>query len=149
MFTIDTSVFVADLTPTESGYAESRALLDRLRADGTPLILPTLLLVELAGVIGRVHGDPERAWRVVANLSTNPQATFVALDETLALRAADLAAGHRLRGADAVMSASRNRRAAHSSPSTQNSCGASLASSPPKRPLQHCPRCHMRRIRRL
>lgn len=102
MFTIDTSVFVADLTPTESGHAESRALLDRLRADGTPLILPTLLLVELAGVIGRVHGDPERAWRVVANLSTNPQATFVALDEALALRAADLSAGHRLRGADAV-----------------------------------------------
>jgi len=102
VFTIDTSVFVADLTPTESGHAESRALLDRLRADGTPLILPTLLLVELAGVIGRVHGDPERAWRVVTNLSTNPQATFVALDETLALRAADLAASHRLRGADAV-----------------------------------------------
>ena len=102
MFTIDTSVFVADLTPTESGHGESRALLDRLRADGTPLILPTLLLVELAGVIGRVHGDPERAWRVVTNLSTNPQATFVALDAALALRAADLAAGYRLRGADAV-----------------------------------------------
>src|SRR5215208_4635962 len=39
--------------PLSRANAESRALLDRLRADGTPLILPTLLLVELAGVSGR------------------------------------------------------------------------------------------------
>ena len=54
MFTIDTSVFVADLTPSETGHADSRALLDRPRADGTPLVLPALLLVELAGALSGI-----------------------------------------------------------------------------------------------
>jgi len=105
MFTVDASVWVNAESPTEPGYRDSRGLLDVLFAAGTIVVLPTLLLAELAGVISRTRGDSILARRMVAAVATLPQITWVDLDGIGAADAAELAAAHRLRGADAVYAA--------------------------------------------
>ena len=102
MFTIDTSVFVADQHPSEPGHAASRELILRLADAGTILTLPTLLLVELGGVLARAYGESERAKRAVRQLRAVDTIQWIALDADVALEGGDVAAQLGLRGADAV-----------------------------------------------
>ena len=102
MYTIDASVFVRDLDPTEPEHAVCHTLLERLDVAGLPIIVPVLLLVELAGTVSRTRRDPLRARVVVLGLRGLPHLTLIDLDDALAQEAADMAADYRLRGADAV-----------------------------------------------
>jgi predicted nucleic acid-binding protein len=101
-YTLDASVLTRTIDPTEPNHADCLALLDRLRRDATPIVVPTLALVEVAGAISRARRDPIRARVFTATLRALPHITWVALDDEGAQRAAELAADHRLRGADAV-----------------------------------------------
>ena len=101
-FTLDASVFLNAFNPREAGYAESHRLLVHLQQAGTPIVVPTLLLPEVAGTISRGRQDASLARAFVGSLSNLPHVVFVPLDLTAARRAADVAAGHRLRGSDAV-----------------------------------------------
>lgn len=105
VFTIDASVWVNADSPAEPGQPTSRALLDALLAAGTPVVVPTLLPVELAGTIARIRGDADLAREVAAAVAGLPSVRLVPLDDALAGRAAEMAATHRLRGADAVYAA--------------------------------------------
>ena len=91
MYTLDASVFTRTIDPTQPDHADCLALLDRLHPDMTPIIVPTLVLVEVAGAVSRARRDSIRARVVAAMLRALPHVTFVAL-----------AADYRLRGADAV-----------------------------------------------
>lgn len=102
MYTLDASVFTRTIDPTEPEHGTCLALLEHLHAEATPIVVPTLVLAEVAGAISRARRDPIRARVVAAALRALPHVTFVALDDELAERAADLAADHHLRGADAV-----------------------------------------------
>lgn len=104
MWTIDTSVWVSASEPTQAHHAESRAMLHALRQRGASIVLPNLLLVELSGAIARLR-SVTRAGQAVRIVRQLPAITFVALDDALAERARQLAATHRLRGADAVYAA--------------------------------------------
>ena len=108
MYTIDTSVFVNAVEEHEIDHAFSRQFLRVVRARQVALILPTLVTVEVAGTISRLR-DAVRAQRLVALLLRLQRATFVTLDPDLARYAVDLAATHRLRGADAVYAAVTQR----------------------------------------
>ena len=55
MLTIDTSVRVNGESAAEAGHGDSRRMLNRLIVQGTPNVVPTLLLAKVAGVIGRVR----------------------------------------------------------------------------------------------
>ena len=105
MFTIDASVWVNAESPAEPGQPESRALLDALFASRQRIIVPTLLPVEIAGVIARSRTDSALGARMAAVIFNIPMLQWVDLDEAFARQAADLAAAHRLRGADAVYAA--------------------------------------------
>jgi predicted nucleic acid-binding protein len=105
MYTIDASVHISALNPTEAGSADSQAFLAQVQRQRVPLFCPTLLLVEVAAAIARVLGDAGRAVALAMELRGWPNQTLVSLDEPLADRAADLAAAARLRGADAVYAA--------------------------------------------
>ncbi len=105
MFTIDASVWVNADSPAELQHLSSRALLDRLFASGMTIVVPTLLPVELAGVIARIREDSDLARDMTLALLALPSLRWVALDEPLARQAAELAAKYRLRGADAVYAA--------------------------------------------
>lgn len=103
--TVDASVFLNGFNPGEEGHEQSRLALDRLRARGTPIIVPNLLRVEAAGAVARGTDDPDLAKKFAETLFRLPEVVVVPLDERLAATAASLAADHRLRGADAVYGA--------------------------------------------
>jgi predicted nucleic acid-binding protein len=105
MYTVDTSVWVNGFDQREPGHAISRQLLQQLAEQTIPIIVPYLLLVEVAGAISRTRQDVAQTQAFAQALSQLPNVTFVALDEALALQALTLAAQHSLRGADAVYAA--------------------------------------------
>jgi predicted nucleic acid-binding protein len=87
------------------GYEESRRLLARMQAQAIPIIVPTLLLPEVAAAVSRGREDAGLARRFSATLRRLPHLVLVPLDETLADQAAGVAAQHRLRGSAAVYAA--------------------------------------------
>jgi predicted nucleic acid-binding protein len=105
MYTIDASVHVSALNPTEADSAVSQAFLAQVRRRQLPLVCPTLLPVEVAAAIARAFDDADRATAMAGALRGLPNQTLVPLDAALADRAACLAATARMRGADAVYSA--------------------------------------------
>lgn len=105
MYTIDASVHLCALNPSEVHSAASRAFLEFVQQQEVPLFCPTLLLVEVAAAVARVFDDAERAAALAGALRGLPNQTLVPLDHALADRAVRLAAVARLRGADAVYAA--------------------------------------------
>lgn len=104
-YTVDASVFLNGFNPYEPGHEESRCFLDLLREQSVPIIVPTLLLPEVAAAVSRGRGDADLARRFAAALMQLPHLIVIPLNETLAWQAADMAAQHRLRGSDAVYAA--------------------------------------------
>ncbi len=68
---------------------------------GGTIVVPALLIPEVAGALARRSGSAERGQRAIAGLMSNPVLRVHASDE-LAEAAGAIAATHRLRGADAV-----------------------------------------------
>ncbi len=101
-YTLDASVVMNAFNPAEAGHAISLQLQTAIQAQSIQVIVPTLLLTEVAATIGRVLGDAPRARDFAVRLSRLPYLRFVSLTRPLALEAANLAADFRLRGADAV-----------------------------------------------
>ena len=104
-YTVDASVFLSAFNPKEPGHEESQRLLRFMQDSATPIVVPTLLLPEVAAAIGRGHGDADLARRFTDALSRLPHLMLISLDVVLAKQAADLAAQYRLRGSDAVYAA--------------------------------------------
>ena len=102
---LDASVFVNAFSPTETGSDTSMKLLDQLRQNGIPVIVPTLLLPEIAAAIARKQGNAELALVLTDQVRKLPNLTLVDLDEALANSSSETAANHRLRGSDAVYAA--------------------------------------------
>jgi predicted nucleic acid-binding protein len=105
MYTVDASVWVNGFDQREAGHATSRQLLEVLRTRALPIIVPNLVLAEVAGAISRTRHDPVQAAAFATTLGRLPNVTIVALDMTLGDQARALAAQHGLRGADAVYAA--------------------------------------------
>ncbi len=104
-YTIDASVFLNAFNPAEAGHADSNRLLALLQAQTLPMIVPTLVLPEVAATISRVRGDASLARTFADQLSRLPNLMLITLDPTLAQQAAEAAAQHCLRGSDAVYAA--------------------------------------------
>jgi len=104
-YTVDASVFLNAFNPYETGHADSQELLARMCDEAMPIIVPTLLLPEVAAAVSRGREDSELARHFTASLRQLPHLVLVPLDETLARQAADIAAQQRLRGSDAVYAA--------------------------------------------
>ena len=104
-YTIDASVFLNAFNPAEAGHAESHQLLALLQAQALPIMIPTLVLPEVAATISRVRGDARLARTFADQLSRLPHVMLITLDQLLAQQAAEAAAQHRLRGSDAVYAA--------------------------------------------
>lgn len=105
MYTVDASVWVNGFDRRETGHMASRRLLERFAEQALPIVVPTLVPVEVAAAISRTRHDVAQAQAFATALSQLPNVTFVALDNALAQEAVSLAAQHQLRGADAVYAA--------------------------------------------
>jgi predicted nucleic acid-binding protein len=102
MYTLDANIFVRDLDTREPLHAECHALLDELQAQALPIVVPVLVLAEVAGTVSRTRRDPI-AGRLGADLLRGiGNLSLIPIDDTLAQEAAELAADYALRGADAV-----------------------------------------------
>lgn len=104
-FTVDASVFLNAFNPSETGHEESKRAMAWLQEQAIPMIVPTLVLPEVAATIRRVRGDETLARDFAGALSRLPNLMLINLDSTLAQQAADAAAQYRLRGSDAVYAA--------------------------------------------
>lgn len=102
MYTIDASVHVSALNPSEADSADSRAFLTQVYRHGVALFCPTLLPVEVAAAVSRSLDDSKRAAALAMALRDWHHLTLVPLDEGLLAQAVELATSARLRGADAV-----------------------------------------------
>jgi predicted nucleic acid-binding protein len=105
MFTVDASVWLNADSPAEPNYQGSRDLMDRVALEQAVIIVPTLLQVDVAGVISRIRGDSVAAIQYVQAMLKLPFVRWIPLDDALAARATSIAAGRALRGADAVYAA--------------------------------------------
>jgi predicted nucleic acid-binding protein len=105
IYTVDASVFLNAFNPYEAGHEESHRLLTLLQEQTAPIVVPTLLLSEVAATIGRGRQDADLAREFTTALSRLPHLVLIPLDITLAQQAADMAAQYRLRGSDAVYAA--------------------------------------------
>jgi predicted nucleic acid-binding protein len=101
-YVIDASVFVADAVITEPFHNEANQLLEALAWSGVELLLPAIVLPEIAAAIARGVGDPQLAQEAVALYRRWPGVTILPVDEALADQAARIAATNRIRGCDAV-----------------------------------------------
>ena len=106
---VDASVWVSRFVPSDVYHVQSRRWLEEHLASGRRVLAPTLLLVEVAGAIGRRTTDPTIARRVVASLRALPGLTWVGLPGEIRDHAAALAIDLRLQGADAVYVAIADR----------------------------------------
>ena len=99
---MDASVFVNAFNPHEDDHAESLAILAAIQQGSDPVIVPTLLLPEIASAVARASDDTTGALQYASATAALPHLTLVSLTSVTARQAAELAATHRLRGADAV-----------------------------------------------
>ncbi len=105
MYTVDASVWVNAFDQQEPGHLVSRQFLEALRKQALPIVVPNLVLAEVAGAIGRTRRTPVAAQTFAMALSRLPHVTVRVLDEACVLHALTLAAQQGLRGADAVYAA--------------------------------------------
>ena len=101
-YTVDASVFINAFNPHEDGHRESLQMLAAIHEHGDPVIVPTLLVPEIASAVARASDDSAGALQYASVTAALPHLTLVTLTPTMARQAAGLAATHRLRGADAV-----------------------------------------------
>jgi len=100
--TVDASVFVAAARAEETHYAASRQFLVQARSLGATIVCPTLILPECAAAIARPTGDSTLAQELVGLVEGFPGMHLVPLEVPLAREAVQMAATHRLRGADSA-----------------------------------------------
>lgn len=101
-YTVDASVFLNAFNPYEARYEESRGFLARLQERSLPIVVPALLLPEVAAAVSRGRQDEALARDFATAVGRLPQLVLIPLDGALAQQAVDAAARYRLRGSDAV-----------------------------------------------
>ena len=81
---------------------QSLQILSAIQERGDPVIVPTLLVPEIASAVARATNDSAGALQYAVATAALPHLTLVSVTAAVAREAAGLAATHRLRGADAV-----------------------------------------------
>ena len=102
MYVVDASVWVSRFILDDVHHQPSRRWLDRQVAHEEAIVASALALAEVAGAISRRTGRSDLGTRAIASLQRLPSASLIPVDVELAQLGADLAAGLRLRGADAL-----------------------------------------------
>ena len=108
-YTIDASVFVNAFNPYEHGHAASLRLLTDIQERGDPVIVPGLVIAEIAAAVARASDDHAGALEYADATAALPHVTLVTLTPATARQAAELAATYRLRAADAIYLAVAHR----------------------------------------
>jgi predicted nucleic acid-binding protein len=104
--TVDASIFVNAFSPSEEGSDKSWEYINSLRREGTPIIVPALVLPEIVSVISRKHHKNSRfGIRLAEEIRNIPNLALIPLDEFMAEQAVSIAATYNLRSSDAIYAA--------------------------------------------
>jgi predicted nucleic acid-binding protein len=98
---LDASVVVAAVRGGQPSFVAARARVNRALRGDDELVVPTLLVVEVAASLARVGESDEKIHELVARLTAAPH-QVVPLGTGRARRSMDVAIAARLRAADAV-----------------------------------------------
>ena len=99
---VDANVWVIVAIATDVHHQASLAWLNRRVGAGDELIVPSIVLPEIAGPVSRRTGLADTGLRWARRIAAMPGLRIMAVDDEVSLRATDHAANLRLRGADAV-----------------------------------------------
>lgn len=102
LFSVDASVFIAACRRHEAEHAASCEFLRLARQEGSVLIEPAILPVEIAAALARGREGAARAVEYAHGVLALPTLNLHALDGTSVLQAMRTAVQCRLRGADAL-----------------------------------------------
>lgn len=103
--TVDASVFISAFTPSEPAHAASKLRMEHIRNAGIPIIVPALVVPEIAAALTRGQNKPDLGLAFAEQVASLPNLTLVSVDKGLAKLAAETAATYKLRGSDAVYAA--------------------------------------------
>lgn len=100
--TLDASVWLASLVPSDPGHADGQAVLKRLVERRVPIHQPGLFVSEVCATVARRTGDRGLAIEAGRAVLLWPFLAMHEMGHALAASAADIAARCAMRGADAV-----------------------------------------------
>jgi len=101
--TVDSSVIISSLLKNETRHKEAYAIWENIIKGKSYAIMPLSVMVEVVAAIKRRTGSEELALAIKKELISTDNISFVILDDTAALEAADIAAKTGLRGMDAIV----------------------------------------------
>ena len=99
---IDTSVWASSILPNDSNHITALNWIIQYTANGGYLVAPTLLVVEIAAAVARATGNAQMGHNAIKHLYAYNPMLLLSIDQSLVNEAADIAAGFRLRGSDAL-----------------------------------------------
>lgn len=102
MYVVDASVWISYFMQTEETHSASRDWLSQQTDAGTPILGPSHVLAEISGAVSRRTGREELGRVSSTVISRLPDFQLVPIDRELADVSASVAAGMKLKGADAV-----------------------------------------------
>jgi predicted nucleic acid-binding protein len=102
MKVFDASVIVSSFLEKEKFHKEAKLVLDQAISTGETIILPEIVLPEVASAIARGIGNSAHAIDFCKELRKIPNFIFVPIDELLSEIAVEIASKYFLRGADAI-----------------------------------------------
>jgi predicted nucleic acid-binding protein len=102
MIVTDASIWVSFLIKQDTNHAATKPWLTQVLRDKTAITAPILLLAEVGGAISRRLENPGMGEKAVNRLLAIPTLRLVDMDHALGIYTSQIAAGYRLRGADAL-----------------------------------------------
>ncbi|HEX9721731.1 MAG TPA: type II toxin-antitoxin system VapC family toxin [Candidatus Paceibacterota bacterium] len=102
MFCVDASVFLSAAKGDEPYSKQSKGFLDSVESEGHKMLVPEILIPEVASGLFRATKNSKFSLEFVGALRGLPNCTFVPVDGRLADRAAKIICETGLRGADAI-----------------------------------------------
>ncbi len=102
MYCLDASVIVNAIVEKEPFHEFSLALMEHINKSRILVVFPNIVIPEVASAIARGTGSSANTKPLIRSLIEVPNFAFIPIDKELSLQAAELAAEHKLRGADSL-----------------------------------------------
>lgn len=102
MYCLDASVITNSVIEAEKHYEYSKRLLLKIKNQNLLVVLPEVVIPEVASALSRGTGNSKLALEFVTELRKIPNFIFISIDSDISNFAAKLAAEKQLRGSDSI-----------------------------------------------
>ncbi|MBI3051839.1 type II toxin-antitoxin system VapC family toxin [Candidatus Woesearchaeota archaeon] len=105
MYCLDASVITNSVIEREEYHKDSKALLLKIRNENIPVVLPEIIVPEVASALSRGTGNAKLSLQFAAEIRKIPNFVFIPIDAEISNLAAKIAAENQMRGADSIYTA--------------------------------------------